>query len=207
MEEQLNQNVQEQTPDTEKSSVLDDICDLAESVLVSVFVVLLLFTFVFKVATVEGDSMKQTLHDGDRLILSDINYTPEYGDVVIINSWDAYLFDENGAPVAGEGLNKRVVKRIIATGGQTLDIDFKTGTVTVDGAVLDEPYINNPTTRDEGAFDYPITIPEGYVFVLGDNRGVSKDSRHPNVGLVAEEDIVGKVLLRVYPFSDFGTIE
>ncbi len=207
MEEQLNQNMQEQTPHTEKSSVLDDICDLAESVLVSVFVVLLLFTFVFKVATVEGDSMKQTLHDGDRLILSDINYTPEYGDVVIINSWDAYLFDANGNPVAGEGLNKRVVKRIIATGGQTLDIDFKTGTVTVDGAVLDEPYINNPTTRDEGAFTYPITIPEGYVFVLGDNRGVSKDSRHPNVGLVAEVDIVGKVLLRVYPFSDFGTIE
>jgi len=207
MEEQLNQNMQEQTPRTEKSSVLDDICDLAESVLVSVFVVLLLFTFVFKVATVEGDSMKQTLHDGDRLILSDINYTPEYGDVVIINSWDAYLFDANGNPVAGEGLNKRVVKRIIATGGQTLDIDFKTGTVTVDGAVLDEPYINNPTTRDEGAFTYPITIPEGYVFVLGDNRGVSKDSRHPNVGLVAEVDIVGKVLLRVYPFSDFGTIE
>ncbi|MBE6854468.1 MAG: signal peptidase I [Ruminococcus sp.] len=199
--------MQEQTPRTEKSSVLDDICDLAESVLVSVFVVLLLFTFVFKVATVEGDSMKQTLHDGDRLILSDINYTPEYGDVVIINSWDAYLFDANGNPVAGEGLNKRVVKRIIATGGQTLDIDFKTGTVTVDGAVLDEPYINNPTTRDEGAFTYPITIPEGYVFVLGDNRGVSKDSRHPNVGLVAEVDIVGKVLLRVYPFSDFGTIE
>ncbi len=207
MEEQLNQNMQEQTPHTGKSSVLDDICDLAESVLVSVFVVLLLFTFVFKVATVEGDSMKQTLHDGDRLILSDINYTPEYGDVVIINSWDAYLFDANGNPVAGEGLNKRVVKRIIATGGQTLDIDFKTGTVTVDGAVLDEPYINNPTTRDEGAFTYPITIPEGYVFVLGDNRGVSKDSRHPNVGLVAEVDIVGKVLLRVYPFSDFGTIE
>lgn len=207
MEEQQNQTAAVQTELSGKNDTLNDICDLIESVLVSVFVVLLLFTFVFKVATVEGDSMKQTLHDGDRLILSDIGYTPAYGDVVIINSWNAYLFGANGQPTACEGLNKRVVKRVIATGGQELDIDFSTGTVTVDGVVLEEDYINSPTTRDEGAFDYPITIPEGYVFVLGDNRGVSKDSRHPNVGLVKEEDIVGKVFLRVYPFSAFGKIE
>lgn len=207
MDEQLTPTVLEQKPDEPQTSGLDDICDLIESVLVSVFVVLMLFTFVFKIATVEGDSMKQTLHDGDRLILSDINYTPSNGDIVIINAWDAHLFGADGAVTTADGLNKRVVKRIIATAGQVLDIDFETGTVTVDGAVLDEPYINNLTTRDDRAFSYPITVPDGYVYVLGDNRGVSKDSRHPSVGLVAEEDIVGKVLLRVYPFSDFGTIE
>lgn len=205
----MDESMQQQTPAVPQQtqpSILNDLCDMIETILVSIFVVLLLFTFVLKVATVEGDSMKQTLFDGDRLIVSSINYTPKQGDVVIINAWNAYIFDKNNEVKQGVGLGKRIVKRIIATAGQEVNIDFETGAVSVDGQVLTETYINSPTTRDEGAFAYPITIPEGYAFVLGDNRGVSKDSRHPSVGLIPEKDIVGKVVLRVYPFSSFGTI-
>jgi len=91
-------------------------------------------------------------------------------------------------------------------GGETLDIDFATGTVTIDGEVLEESYINNLTVNDEGAFTYPLTIPEGYYFVMGDNRQHSSDSRHPMVGLVSEEQIMGKAVFRFAPISNFGGI-
>ena len=150
--------------------------------------------------------MLHTLREGDRLLL--VNFArPEVGDIVVLHSEYAYTFDENGALTEDEGLGKKIVKRLIAAENQTVDIDFASGIVYVDGVALKENYTTTLTTRDEGAFQYPITVPEGYVFVLGDNRSVSKDSRHPDVGLVPEDDIVGTVWLRVYPFTDFTAVE
>lgn len=183
-----------------------DVMDTCESVVVAMFVVLLIFTYLFSVAVVEGDSMLPTLQDADRLLL--INFAdPEPGDVVVLNSDSAYTFDAAGQLREDGGLGKKIVKRLIAEANQTVDIDFAAGIVYVDGKPLAEPYTSTLTTRDEGAFTYPITVPEGYVFVLGDNRSVSKDSRHPDVGLIPEEDIVGKVWLRVYPLDDFTKVE
>lgn len=197
-------SVGERIPAKAKDAVFD-IMDTCESVLIAMFAVLLIFTYLFSVAEVEGDSMLPTLHDADRLLL--LNLTdPEPGDIVVLNSRFAYTFDENGELQSGEGLGKRIVKRLIATENQIVDIDFAAGIVYVDGKPLSEPYTSTLTTRDEGAFAYPITVPEGYVFVLGDNRSISKDSRHPDVALIPESDILGKVWLRVYPFDDFTAV-
>lgn len=196
----------EQNREGVERSILGDLLDLIESILCSVFLVFLVFTFLFRIATVEGASMVPTLVNGDRLIISELGYTPQQGDVVIINARKSYQLDSAQQVVESEGLNKLIVKRIIALGGQKVDIDFNTGTVTVDDQVLQEGYINTLTTRDEGGMQFPVVVPEGYVFVLGDNRDISKDSRHPNVGFVPESEIMGKALLRVFPPDKFGKV-
>ena len=158
--------------------------------------------------TVDGDSMRETLHDKDRLLMSDLLYTPEYGDIVIVNNTHSYLYDEDGNLVEGNGLpqEKRLIKRIIATGGQEINIDFATGEVTVDGEVLDEPYIRELTANQEDGFaSYPVTVPEGYYFVMGDNRNNSTDSRSQFVGFVPRDAILGKAIFRISP-DDFGSI-
>ena len=103
--------------------------EILETVFVSIFVVILLFAYVVRPVTVDGDSMRETLHDKDRLLMSDLLYTPEYGDIVIVNNTHSYLYDEDGNLVEGNGLpqEKRLIKRIIATGGQEINIDFATG--------------------------------------------------------------------------------
>lgn len=199
------QEKNEEEPYTAKQ-FLADAADLAESVITSIFVVMLVFTFLFCTANVDGDSMLPTLEDGDRLIVSRLDKNHETGDILILDSISAYLFDSAGELYAVDGLGKNIVKRLIAKGGQEINIDFEAGVVYVDGKALDEPYTSTLTTRDNRAFTYPFVVPEGYVFVLGDNRYVSKDSRHPEVGLVPEEDIIGHVLLRISPFSKFGTV-
>ena len=129
------------------------------------------------------------------------------GDIAVINDKKAYLVDGNGKVSEKDGLDCRIIKRVIAVGGDTIDIDFEKGIVYVNGDALDEPYISEPTTRDEEAFSYPLTVPEGYCFVMGDNRNISKDSRHSDVGLVSTDEIEGKALLRVYPFGKIGKVK
>ncbi len=187
--------------------LLDDALDLFESVITSVFVVMLLFTFVFCVATVDGDSMVPTLTSGDRLMVSRFDHSFDLGDILILDSRSACVQDPaTGEFYTADGLGKRIVKRLIGQAGDVVNIDFSQGIVYVNGNALTEPYTNTLTTRDNGAFTYPLTVPEGYVFVLGDNRNISKDSRHPQVGLVPVDDIIGKVVLRLTPFSEFGVV-
>lgn len=140
-----------------------------------------------RVVVVSGTSMYNTLLDGDYLfVLSNTIYTePKQGDIIVISK---KTFD-NGAPI---------VKRVIATEGQTVDIDFNLGIVYVDGQALEEDYAYTATTRQEG-MKFPLTVEEDCVFVLGDNREVSHDSRSVDIGLIRNQEILGKVLILVFP--------
>ena len=176
----------EKEPRSWKQSVLLYVHDL----MCMLLMVMLLFLVVFRVILVTGDSMFTTLWDGDYLLLVSELFCsdPEPGDIVVISKQS---FD-NGSPI---------VKRVIATEGQTVDIDFESGTVYVDGKALREPYIHNETTNEEGTV-FPLTVAENCIFVLGDNRGVSKDSRHPDIGLIDTRQVLGKAIFLMLPGVD-----
>ena len=171
-----------------KKSVILYIQDLVY-MLMGIFLVFLLL---FRVIVVSGDSMYSTLLDGDYLLLlGNVFYQePEYGDIVVISKES---FD-HGTPI---------VKRVIATEGQTVDIDFVNGIVYVDDVALNEPYINSLTTMNEGNH-FPLTVEDDCVFVLGDNRGVSRDSRDPVIGQVDKREILGKAIFLMVPGTSHG---
>ena len=156
-------------------------------------VIMIVFLLLFRVIVVSGDSMKATLIDGDYLLcLSNVFYKdPQPGDVIIASKES---FDDGAA----------IIKRVIATEGQIVDIDFDLGIVYVDGLPLEEDYILNLTTRSEGVI-FPLIVEEGCIFVLGDNRGVSKDSRHPEIGLIDTRQVLGKAIFLMLPGVDEGT--
>lgn len=152
--------------------------------------------------------MSSTLETGDRVIVNLLSWNYNQGDIVIIDSDKSVTLNDDDSLCIHDVTNRRIVKRIIATGGQTIDIDFGAGAVFVNGERIFEEYLTYGLThKDEGAFDYPITVPDGYVFVMGDNRSESLDSRSDKVGFIPKSDIIGKVILRVSPSDRFGTIE
>ncbi len=170
------------------------IYDIVEIFALTTCIVLLVFTFIGRIAVVDGSSMNNTLSNGDVLIISDFEYTPKCGDIVVFSL-------RNDA-----GESKKYVKRVIATGGQVIDIDFDTWTVTVDGKVLDESSYAHFDARYLVLSDheYPLTVPEGYVFVMGDNRNLSLDSRSDEIGFVDERVIFGRVLARMFPIDSIS---
>ena len=171
-----------------------------QALVCSVLAVVVLFTFVIRLIGVDGHSMVPTLQDGDRLlVLNSMLYDDyQYGDIVVLRK-DTFM-------------EEPIVKRVIATAGQTVDIDFANGIVYVDGEALDEPYINEPTYTDEGT-QFPLTVPEGSIFVMGDNRNRSDDSRNSKLGTVDTRYVIGKAVFLLFPGAeevtekrDFGRI-
>lgn len=177
----------------EQARTVSSIFDVVEMIAVCATCILLIFSFCFRLTVVDGPSMNNTLQNGDYLIVQSIAYKPERGDIVVIQD-----------PTA-TGYTKPLVKRIIAMGGDTVDIDFSTWTVTVNGEVIDESeylYLAKDTTLTSN-YDFPITIEEGNIFVMGDNRNHSADSRVTNIGQIDERCIVGGAIMRILPVSQF----
>lgn len=214
--QQVEEEIKEDIPQKPKD-IFNDFMEICESIIVSVFAVILIFTFICRPVTVDGSSMQPTLNESidpdippDKLIMFTFLYTPRVGDIVIIENEKAYYYkkgSDNTELISGASIGKRLIKRVIADEGQTIDIDFENGIVKVDDETLSESYIKAPTYLNPGAFEYPVTVPEGYVFVMGDNRNNSIDSRDPSVGFVKKEDVIGKAVLRFYPFDKFKILE
>ncbi len=173
------------------TSLLHELYDWVEAGMMAVVAVVLLFTFVVRMAGVDGNSMNPTLEQNDRLFISRLNYTPQNGDIVV-----ATKPNSRGEPL---------IKRVIAVGGQTVSIDFNLGIVYVDGQALDEPYVGTPTNVSyDTDFSQPVLVPYGHVFLMGDNRNYSWDSRASQVGMVDQRYILGKVVYRLLPYHNMG---
>lgn len=184
MNESMSKQGRRDTP--VKNNVLPYLKDIS----IVLCIMLVLFLFLFRIVVVDGPSMYDTLIDGDYVILLNhaISGDPKQGDIVVVSK-STY---KDGTPI---------IKRVIATEGQKVDINFETGVVSVDGVALDEPYIYTPTNEFEGVY-FPITVDEGCIFVMGDNRNISKDSRNPEIGQIDCREVVGKAIAIVLPGVD-----
>ncbi|MBQ3390887.1 MAG: signal peptidase I [Clostridia bacterium] len=165
-----------------------ELYDWWDCLVYSVLIVVLILSFGVRLIGVDGTSMVPTLQDQDRVLLRSAFYTPKAGDIVVFSK-----------------LSEPLVKRIVATEGQIVDIDWDNGVVYVDGVAQYEPYVNEPTYKS-GTVAFPVMVPSGCVFVMGDNRNRSTDSRWVEVGMVDTRHILGKVFFRIMPFSEFGLI-
>ena len=207
-EEETAAAAEEAEAPKKKRTVTREIFDWVEVIVLSLSFVLLMFSYFARQAMVDGNSMKETFHDGERIIISDLFYTPKQGDVIV--------FQVPGSRLTTEP----IIKRVIAVGGQTVYIDFDNwlvyvyddSSLTVDEVKatvkpLDEPYIE--AMREDAKMDYssdleyPYTVEEGKLFCMGDNRNGSTDSRSRLLKTVDERYILGKVIFRIYPFTWF----
>ncbi len=198
--ETISETEGEESP-KEKMNWIKELRDWVVAIAIAVVVALVVRQYVFTLVKVQGQSMEPSLHNNDRLYVNRFFYTPEKGDVVI--------FKPASDP------NRPYIKRVIATEGDTIYIDFRTGSVYVNDELIKEDYINGPT-REVGTYiaslikddnyskDNPIVIQPGYIFAMGDNRNNSKDSRH--IGPVPVKEIMGGAIFRFWPVSDVGTM-
>ena len=187
MKEEMRENKPEKKPDWKQTLVL-----YLHDLVYMIVGLMLVFLLLFRVIVVSGSSMYDTLIDGDYLLLlSNLFYQePEYGDIIVVSKES---FDD-GVPI---------IKRVIATEGQTVDIDFEAGIVYVDGEALQEDYTYTPTNVQEG-MTFPLTLQDGCVFAMGDNRNGSLDSRCPDIGQIDRREILGKALFLFLPGTDEG---
>lgn len=167
--------------------------DWIQSLISALLICVLVFVFVLRIMDVHGTSMFPTLNNGDKVLVSDLFYEPSRGDIVVFKK-DSY--DDN----------KALVKRVVAVAGDVVNIDFEKGVVYVNGEALEEDYIDVLTTTKID-FIGPQTVPDNCLFVMGDNRNASTDSRDKRIGMVDKRLVIGKVLLVVYPFNSFGSVE
>lgn len=183
------------------TKIKKDIFEWLEIAVVCVIFLVLLLTLTFRVVSINGESMENTFYSEEKIIISKLFYTPEYGDVVVISR----NMDNSSDEVAKAPL----IKRVVATEGQTVDIDFDKGVVYIDGKALVESYTKTPTNLKYD-IQFPVTVPEGCVFVMGDNRNKSIDSRSSTIGvngMIDERYILGKAIWRIWPFSRAGNLE
>lgn len=189
-----------------KDKVKADIYDWIEVFVSALAIVVIMLSFVLRIATVKGHSMERTLSDSQVVVMSNMFYTPSQGDIIVIQQNGGYF-------------ETPIVKRVIATGGQTLSIDFEKWEVKVDGNVIDESsyvYFRNTSMDVEEYYSVydayldtngVMTVPEGYLFVMGDNRNESSDSRSIYVGFVRESEVLGKVIFRMFPINKIGAVK
>lgn len=201
--DELTESDKQEISDTEKSKKrMLPIVEYVEIFAFAMLFVLLIFSFAFRVCIVDGGSMNNTLMDQEKVLTTNLFYSPEGGDIVV--------FYENNVH------EKPLVKRVIATEGQTVEINYNTGKIYVDGKVLDEDYVYLNTGKYEYGIIYQnpnfdketkifkVTVPDGSVFVMGDNRNGSDDSRNSSIGFVDRQQIMGKVICRISPFTTFN---
>jgi len=192
-EEQEDEPPAQPQPLTQKQLLKRELIEWIKAFIFAGLIVLIIFGFLIKPVEVKGHSMEPTLQNGDRLVIWMLGYEPQSGDTVILS--------EN------TGLHEALVKRVIAVAGQTVEIDAE-GNLLVDGSLLHEDYTLEPIDpAHHGDWDYPVIVPEGRIFVMGDNRNHSTDSRSKEVGFVEVEEVVGKVFIRIAPFGSFGLID
>ncbi|MCL1857904.1 MAG: signal peptidase I [Oscillospiraceae bacterium] len=202
-------------PDEEKKRFSEELFEWIEIFSSALLTVILLFTFIFRLVTVQGPSMENTLHGGekpygsvqDNLIISNLFYSPKQGDIVVIQ-------------VPNPNFSTPIIKRVIAVEGQTVDFDFENWIVyvderpiyEVDGKAAIEPYVNYEQDKFMNVNDIspdmlPIKVEPGKIFVMGDNRNHSSDSRSSSIGQIDVRNVVGRVLIRVFPFNKFGVVK
>ena len=162
--------------------------DWTKSIVAIMFIMLFILTYFFRIVNVDGDSMKNTLINDEKLIVTSFMYTPTDGDIVVISH--------------GQHLDEPIIKRVIATEGETLKIDFDKQKVYVNDKLIDEPYVSSEIVRGDSVI--PEIIPEGKVFVMGDNRAISNDIRYNQVGLIDVKDVIGKAQFRILPVDKIG---
>ena len=187
-------NEDKKTPVENEESVVNvhkEVYEWIQCVVVALICCVLIFVFIARVIDVIGHSMEPTLQEGDKIIITRLAGDYDRGDIVVLRK-DTFR-------------QEPIVKRVIALAGETIDIDFTAGIVFIDGMPLDEPYVNE-LTYDPEDFTGPVTVPEGCVFVMGDNRNNSTDSRRETIGCVDTRYIMGKVVFRILPFSKIGAI-
>ena len=170
-----------------------DLYEWVQSLMTALVICIAVFLFGVRLVDVSGSSMWPTLHDGDKMLVSDLFYKPKPGDVVVFRS-DTYDSE------------KALVKRVVATGGQKINIDFINGVVYVDDQPIVEDYVAEPT-YNKLDFVGPQTVPEGSIFVMGDNRNMSNDSRDKRIGMLDERLILGRAIMIVHPVDRLGFIK